>query len=113
VLAAIVDVLGAAYPMGCITKSRYSKDLIHKNGPPLSRLKHGVSTGKRRAFRGERSPGWTGSVGRNWRNSGPSMLASNKESLFKGVRLSGTAGAWFLLERGSALRYTEGSEKLC
>ena len=31
----------------------------------------------------------------------------------KGVRLSGAAGAWFLLERGSALRYTEGSEKLC
>src|SRR6266566_2485187 len=83
-----------------------------KNGPPLSRLKHGVSTGKRRAFRGERSPGWTGRVGRNWRNSGPSMLASNKESLFKGVRLSGTVGAWFLLERDSALRYTEGSEKL-
>jgi len=35
VLAAIVDVLGAAYPMGCITKSRYNKNLIHKKRPSL------------------------------------------------------------------------------
>jgi len=62
----------------------------------LHLLSNGVSTGKRRALRGERSQRWTGSVARNWHTSGLSLLATHLAALFQGVRGSGAKeqGCW-------------------